>query len=291
MRVTANGGSFTAGKVRLVVYFLEMSAPRRLTNGELSMQPVIETEPITETRGDDWIWPLALLGDNDVPIDLDRLHVRRRGDHMARRRASAHHRQRPAGPRRRPARSPSRSRAPIRSACPTASARASLLPIIDTLGSQIDAAHHSHPGDRAMTDPIRTIRITAQGPARAAGSDGNPLLYGASAPSGPRRQRRHSQGPHGPKGRTWRAGADRSAGAAGLDRKATGATAGYRKAPAGPLAADVTTEDVTGTAYTVVAGDLGKRKRTTNASAVTVTLPNDLSRAFSFCSARPAQGR
>ena len=27
VRVTANGGSFTAGKVRLVVYFLEMSAP------------------------------------------------------------------------------------------------------------------------------------------------------------------------------------------------------------------------------------------------------------------------
>jgi hypothetical protein len=34
------------------------------------MQPVIETEPITETRGDDWIWPIALLGDNDAPVDL-----------------------------------------------------------------------------------------------------------------------------------------------------------------------------------------------------------------------------
>jgi len=34
------------------------------------MQPVIETEPITETRGDDWIWPLALLGDDDAPVDL-----------------------------------------------------------------------------------------------------------------------------------------------------------------------------------------------------------------------------
>jgi hypothetical protein len=34
------------------------------------MQPVLETEPITETRGDDWLWPLALLGDNDVPVDL-----------------------------------------------------------------------------------------------------------------------------------------------------------------------------------------------------------------------------
>jgi hypothetical protein len=27
VRVTANGGSFTAGKARLVVYFIEMSAP------------------------------------------------------------------------------------------------------------------------------------------------------------------------------------------------------------------------------------------------------------------------
>jgi hypothetical protein len=27
IRVTANGGSFSAGKVRLIVYFLEMSAP------------------------------------------------------------------------------------------------------------------------------------------------------------------------------------------------------------------------------------------------------------------------
>jgi hypothetical protein len=34
------------------------------------MQPVIETEPIEDTRGDDWIWPFALLGDNDVPVDL-----------------------------------------------------------------------------------------------------------------------------------------------------------------------------------------------------------------------------
>ena len=34
------------------------------------MQPVIETEPIVETRGDDWIWPLSLLGDGDVPVDL-----------------------------------------------------------------------------------------------------------------------------------------------------------------------------------------------------------------------------
>ncbi len=34
------------------------------------MQPVIETEPIIETRGDDWIWPFVLADDNNVPIDL-----------------------------------------------------------------------------------------------------------------------------------------------------------------------------------------------------------------------------
>jgi len=34
------------------------------------MQPVLESEPITDTRGDDWIWPLALLGDGDAPVDL-----------------------------------------------------------------------------------------------------------------------------------------------------------------------------------------------------------------------------
>ena len=27
VRVTANGGNFTAGKVRLIVYFIEMAAP------------------------------------------------------------------------------------------------------------------------------------------------------------------------------------------------------------------------------------------------------------------------
>src|SRR6185437_8963615 len=94
----------------------------------------------------------------------------------------------------------------------------------------VDAAHHSHPGDRTMTDPIRTIRITATGP----------------------------QGPQG---------------------------------VAGPLAADVTTEDVAGTAYTVVAADLGKRKRTTNASAVTVTLPNDREQGFSFLLCQAGAGQ
>lgn len=34
------------------------------------MQPVIETEPIVETRGDDWIWPFVLLDGDDAPIDL-----------------------------------------------------------------------------------------------------------------------------------------------------------------------------------------------------------------------------
>ena len=34
------------------------------------MQPVIETEPIEETRGDDWIWPLAFTDANDVAVDL-----------------------------------------------------------------------------------------------------------------------------------------------------------------------------------------------------------------------------
>lgn len=34
------------------------------------MQPTIETEPIVDTRGDDWIWPLALLGDDDSAVDL-----------------------------------------------------------------------------------------------------------------------------------------------------------------------------------------------------------------------------
>jgi len=34
------------------------------------MQPVIETDPIEETSGDDWVWPFQLTDDNDAPIDL-----------------------------------------------------------------------------------------------------------------------------------------------------------------------------------------------------------------------------
>ena len=35
------------------------------------MQPVIEIEPIEETRGDDWIWPFLLTDENDAAIDLN----------------------------------------------------------------------------------------------------------------------------------------------------------------------------------------------------------------------------
>lgn len=59
----------------------------------------------------------------------------------------------------------------------------------------------------------------------------------------------------------------------------------------GPLAADVTTEDISGTAYTVVAADLGKRKRTTNASAVTIALPNDREQGFSFLLCQAGAGQ
>ena len=34
------------------------------------MQPTIATEPIIETRGDDWTWPLLLLGDDDSAVNL-----------------------------------------------------------------------------------------------------------------------------------------------------------------------------------------------------------------------------
>jgi hypothetical protein len=30
----------------------------------------METEPIVDTRGDDWIWPLELLSDDDSAVDL-----------------------------------------------------------------------------------------------------------------------------------------------------------------------------------------------------------------------------
>lgn len=95
-----------------------------------------------------------------------------------------------------------------------------------------------------MTMPIRTIRIIRQGPA------GGP---GAPGPQG-------DPGPQGPQGIPGDAGAQGPQGIQG---------------DPGPLAAAVTTEDISGTAYTIVAADLGKLKRTTSASGVTVTLPND----------------
>ncbi len=91
-----------------------------------------------------------------------------------------------------------------------------------------------------MTQDIKIIRIATQGPAGPAGPPGS---AGPQGPAG-------AQGAQGPQGE------------------------------AGPLAADVTNEDVSGTAYTVVAGDLGKVKRVTNASGCTVTLPNSLPQGF-----------
>jgi len=111
-----------------------------------------------------------------------------------------------------------------------------------------------------MTDPIRTIRISAQGPAGPQG------ISGAQGPAG-------STGPQGPAGST---GATGPQGPQGL---------------AGPLAADVATEDITATAYTVAAADLGKRKRTTNAGAVTVSLPNDREQGFSILLCQAAAGQ
>lgn len=105
-----------------------------------------------------------------------------------------------------------------------------------------------------MTQDIRTIRIATQGPAGPAG------------PAGP-------QGAQGPQGATGPAGATGPQGAAG------------------PLAADVTTEDIGGTTYTVVAADLGKRKRITSGSAVTVTLPNDREQGFSFLLCQAGAGQ
>jgi hypothetical protein len=94
--------------------------------------------------------------------------------------------------------------------------------------------------------------------------------------------------PKGDKGETGPPGAIGPQGATG-PQGVQGATG--PQGAAGPLTADVTTEDVAGTSYTIVAGDLGKRKRVTNGSSVTVTLPNDREQGFSFllCQAGPGQ--
>jgi hypothetical protein len=180
-----------------------------------------------------------------------------------------------------------------------------------------------------MTQDIRIIRIATQGPAGPPGSgggggSGSTWYEGAGAPSsgtgadgdfylntangdvyqkasgawgtavgniaGPQGAQgatgpQGNDGPQGPQGATGPQGNDGAQGPQG----ATGPQ-GAQGDP-GPLAADVTTEDVTGTSYTLVAGDLGKRKRTTNAAAVTVTLPKTLEQGFSvlFCQAAAGQ--
>jgi hypothetical protein len=126
-----------------------------------------------------------------------------------------------------------------------------------------------------MTQAIRTIRIAAQGPAGPQGPQGAQGPQGVTGAQGP-------QGAAGPQGADGPQGPSGPQGAQGPQ--------GPQGDP-GPLAAAVTTEDVAGTSYTVVAGDLGKRKRTTNASAVAVTLPNDLPQGFSLLFCQAAGGR
>jgi hypothetical protein len=88
-----------------------------------------------------------------------------------------------------------------------------------------------------------------------------------------------TQGPAGPQGPTGAQGPQGPTGTTGP------------QGPAGPLAAAVSTEDIAGATYSVVAGDLGKRKRTTSASAVTITLPNSLAQGFSFLICQAGAGQ
>jgi hypothetical protein len=119
------------------------------------------------------------------------------------------------------------------------------------------------------------------GPTGPAGPQGNDGLQGPQGATGPQ----GNDGPQGPQGATGPQGNDGAQGPQG----ATGPQ-GPQGDP-GPLVADVTTEDVIGTSYTLVAADLGKRKRTTNAAAVAVTLPKTLEQGFSvlFCQAAAGQ--
>ena len=158
-----------------------------------------------------------------------------------------------------------------------------------------------------MTAPIKTIRIVRQGPAGPVGRDGNPLLYGAGAPSnalgndgdfyfdqtnsllyGPKASGAWPGsyisliGPQGPQGVQGPPGPQGASGPQGAQGP---------QGIAGPLAADVTTEDVAATTYTIAAGDLGKRKRTTAASAVIVTLPNDREQGFSILLCQAGAGQ
>jgi len=111
-----------------------------------------------------------------------------------------------------------------------------------------------------MTDPIRTIRIAMQGPAGPQGPLGPQGIEGPQGNAGP-------PGPQGDPG---------PQGAQGMP---------------GPLSAGVSTEDIAATTYTVAAADLGKRKRATNASGCTITLPNDREQGFSLIVCQAAVGR
>ena len=95
-----------------------------------------------------------------------------------------------------------------------------------------------------MTAPLKTIHVVRQGFAGPPGPQGPQGVQGIQGPQGP-------QGTQGLQGE------------------------------AGPLAATVATEDVAAVSYTVLAADLGRLKRCTNAAAVAVTLPNDLPQGFS----------
>jgi hypothetical protein len=126
-----------------------------------------------------------------------------------------------------------------------------------------------------MTAPIKTVHIIRQGPAGPQGPQGPQGVQGPQGSQGSQ----GSQGAQGPQGADGPQGPQGPQGAQGP------------QGPAGPLAADVTTEDIGGTSYTVVAADLGKRKRTTNAGAVAITLPNDREQGFSFLLCQAGAGQ
>jgi len=120
-----------------------------------------------------------------------------------------------------------------------------------------------------------------------AGPQGPQGPTGPTGPTGPQ----GNDGPQGPQGATGPQGNDGPQGPAGPQGNDGPQGPQGPQGDPGPLAADVTIEDVTGTSYTLVAGDLGKRKRTTSSSAVTVTLPKTLEQGFSvlFCQAAAGQ--
>jgi hypothetical protein len=97
------------------------------------------------------------------------------------------------------------------------------------------------------------------------GTGGRAAAVGAAGATGP-------TGPTGPTGATGPAGSNGSNGAAG----ATGATG-----PAGPTyTAAQSVNAQTGTTYTLVAADVGLLVTLNNASAITLTLPQDSDATF-----------